>query len=93
MTPVEESMVDLHRLSAQMADQLVEASRRVQGLVEENRQLREDLTIATEQWSPDTRAIRRAAAILRDFYHAPMTLSSVQPILTLAVELNPGMGK
>lgn len=33
----------------------------------------------------------RVARILADFYRAPLSMSSVQPILDLAVELNPGL--
>ena len=33
----------------------------------------------------------RIAAILATFYRAPLSMSSVQPLLTLAEELNPGL--
>ncbi len=33
--------------------------------------------------------LRRVAKVLADFYRAPLSMSSVQPILDLAVELNP----
>ena len=35
----------------------------------------------------------RIAAVLADFYNAPLSISAVQPILDLALELNPGMAK
>ena len=34
---------------------------------------------------------QRIAAVLATFYRAPVSLSSLQPVLELAVELNPGI--
>jgi hypothetical protein len=34
---------------------------------------------------------QRIARVLRDFYVAPVSLSSLQPVLDLAVELNPDL--
>ena len=44
----------------------------------------DELRLATEQ-------LDRIAQILADFYRAPLSISSVQPILDLAVELNPSL--
>lgn len=35
------------------------------------------------------RIVDRVSEILADFYRAPLSMASVQPILDLAVELNP----
>lgn len=37
------------------------------------------------------RALARIAAILATFYHAELSMSSVQPLLALALELNPDL--
>lgn len=43
---------------------------------------------AYEMWD-EAEKVKRIARILADFYRAPLSMSSVQPILDLAVELNP----
>jgi len=46
---------------------------------------------ADQPQSPDARRVRHCAEVLATFYRAPLSMSSVQPVLTLAEELNPGL--
>lgn len=57
----------------------------------ENSRLRASLQMEQLTWAPDTRTVRRCAAVLATFYRAPLSMSSVQPLLALAEELNPSL--
>jgi hypothetical protein len=118
-TPLEESFIDIQRLLGTLAAEVSIAARR-------SEKLEAELTVASEQWAPDTRRVRvleeenkrlnnacvsaglsmmenqqaiqracaenaRIAAILATFYRAPLSMSSVQPLLDLAVEMNPSL--
>jgi hypothetical protein len=57
----------------------------------DNAKLRDELTFHQNKW--DSQMVCKASAILATFYRAPLSMSSVQPLLTLAEELNPGLKK
>lgn len=97
---LDESLVDMHRAVAALDSQLKELAQRAEAMQEENERLKADNVlmkareddihfIATRTWGPDTLTLRRVKAVLAAFYRAPLTLSSVQPLLALAEELNP----
>ena len=54
--------------------------------IEELEAQREDITGNAEAL---LQPLERVAAVLKAFYFAPLTISALQPILALALELNP----
>lgn len=79
-SPLDESLQDAQRIAGLMVEQVQELAKRVEALQAENRVLR-------EQWAPDTRALHRVREVLSAFVHAPISISSLQPVLDLAQEL------
>ena len=69
-TPVEESLIDVHRQTDALTDELQELAHRVGFLVAERQHI---------------------AQVLAAFYRAPVSLSSLQPILDLAGDMNPSL--
>lgn len=66
-------------------------ARAIDALISENDTLRAQLATERATWAPDTRTVRRCADVLAAFYRAPLSMSSVQPLLALAEELNPSL--
>ena len=66
-----------------LEEQCIDTQRQLQQLDAELRAL-----VARALWRNDRRHI---AEVLATFYRAPLSLSSVQPLLTLAEELNPSL--
>lgn len=56
-------------------------------------ELERELHVERSQWAPDTRTVRRCAKILADFHNRVLSMSSVQPLLMLAEELNPDLAE
>lgn len=54
-------------------------------------ELETDLLRTREQFAPDARTVARCRLALAALYRAPITMSSLQPLLDLAVELTPGL--
>ncbi len=59
-------------------------TRRIEDLEAENDDIRANAQAVLEP-------LERVAQVLKTFYFAPVTLSSVQPIIALAFELNPDL--
>ena len=83
-TPLEEQCIDTQRVLGQLDAELRTLVQRAAAMQAENDRLR-------AQVPPSERMVRRCAAVLATFYRAPLSLSSVQPLLTLAEELNPSL--
>lgn len=86
-------------LADDFAKQPMASAKAVDELFIENDKLRAEIvrlcaSLKAEQTMcgrPDTRTVRRCAEVLATFYRAPLSMSSVQPLLTLAEELNPSL--
>lgn len=99
-TPLQESMIDVQRVEAQMHNELVELFARVEKLQAEKDELKEwkwrQLGESAKQallYDDMMLSHRRIASILDTFSRALMSISSLQPILDLAIELNPRKGQ
>ena len=76
-TPLEEQCIDTQRMLQQLDREIQTLVARAEAMQTENDKLR-----AREA---------RCASVLATFYRAPLSMSSVQPLLTLAEELNPSL--
>lgn len=88
-TPLDESLLDAHRLVDQLRGTLTEVAHRAEAVQTAEQANRHALVTAYAQVAEFQRDIRRIGSALATFYRAPLSMSSVQPLLTLAEELNP----
>lgn len=89
VSPLDESLVDAHRLVDQLRGTLTEVAHRAEAVQTAEQANRHALVTAYAQVEEFQRDIRRIGSALATFYRAPLSMSSVQPLLTLAEELNP----
>lgn len=85
-TPLDESLLDAQRIAGLMVEQMQELAKRVEALQAERRQ-----SFDLEQWNVMEAERRHIIEVLSAFVHAPISISSLQPVLDLAVELNPSL--
>lgn len=85
-TPLDESLLDAQRIAGLMVEQMQELAKRVEALQTERRQ-----SFDLEQWNVMEAERRHIVEVLSAFVHAPISISSLQPVLDLAVELNPSL--
>lgn len=88
LTPLDESLIDTQRIAVLLVDQLRDLAQRVEAMQTQRDQEQEHIEAVI--WRNDRRHI---AEVLAAFYRAPVSLSSLQPVLNLAVELNPELSK
>lgn len=82
VTPLDEALIDTQRLAADLVAQVQTLATQVEAL--QAKQSDGRLSAAHARLTLD-----RVATVLAAFYRAPLTISSVQPLLALAEELNP----
>lgn len=80
--------LDRDRSAERFARRLANAEQMADVLEQEKQQTLADLRKTVARLSMEVHGISRTLAT---FYRAPLSMSSVQPILTLAEELNPGL--
>lgn len=83
-TPIEESLIDVQRHAHALVDETLSLAHRVEALQEE-------LQHALARRDELAGEMNTVVAVLSDFVHAPISLSSLQPILNLAYVLNPSL--
>lgn len=105
VTLLDQSLIDAQHTLAQLAAQIGTVAKHAEAAQtraeSESRivldqalriqKLENELRREREQWAPDTRTAARCRLALAAFYRAPVTMSSLQPLLDLAVELNPSL--
>lgn len=102
-TPLDESLLDAQRIAGLMVDQIQELAKRVevlqrgQSLSDHERMaqkvslLERAIVHANEERAHANEERAHIVAVLSAFVHAPISISSLQPVLDLAVELNPSL--
>lgn len=91
VTPIDESLIETQRLAGMLVRDLQTLSARVEKLQDENAVLKVSLKTARAEVVTCGGEERRIADVLATFYRAPLSMSSVQPLMILAEELNPGL--
>ncbi len=105
VTPLQESLVDAQRIAGLMVEQMQELAARVEKLQAERDHLElrsrtlqqqfEDFTKVNAGWEQEhviwRNDRRHVIAVLDAFVRAPISISSLQPVLTLAQELGCGL--
>lgn len=88
-TPLDESLLDSQRIAGLMVEQVQELAKRVEMLQAEHAAYKQSFSA---EWQRQMKAERaHIVEVLSAFVHAPISISSLQPVLDLAVELNPSL--